>query len=178
MSSNQLPLWVPTIAAALVGFIGVVVGGIIENRREDKREDRRWAREKEIRSEARIDRRRQELAQAIAEFASTVAKLRRADYQRGLERLSQLSEAERRPAREKTYELRGNTESKMHLVSLLSDQDKDRDLVKDARAVVEMCDDLSDKSACKEDLDNRNTIAKDAMLKLIEKAGRRIQNLP
>lgn len=75
-----------------------------------------------------IDRRRQELAQAIAEFASTVAVLRRADYQRGLERLRHLSEAERQPAREKTYQLRADTESKMHLVSLLSDQDKDRDL--------------------------------------------------
>lgn len=51
-------------------------------------------------------------------------------------------------------------------------------LVKDARAVIEMCDDLSDKSVSKEDLDSRNKIPKDAMLKLIEKAGRRIQDLP
>lgn len=66
----------------------------------------------------------------------------------------------------------------MHLVSLLSDQDKDRDLVKDARAVIEMCDHLPDKSVSKEDLDSRNKIPKDAMLKLIEKAGRRIQKPP
>src|ERR1700727_559839 len=102
MSSNLVPVWVPVIVAlvtALIGFAGVLVTQGIANRRADKQwdrersqEDQRWAREKEIRSEARIDRRRQELAQAIAEFASTVASLRRTELKRAKERIAGIPE--------------------------------------------------------------------------------------
>jgi len=181
MSSNQVPLWVPLVVA-LVGFAGVLAAQVLANRRDDmrwerqmERETRQWARESEIRSEARRDRRRQELAQAIAEYASTVAPLRRADYKRGLERISGVAETERQPAKLETYRLRAEAESKMYLVSLLSDQHKDGDLLEDAEAVIELSDEISDKSTSESDLRNRNQIAKEALGKLIEKAGRRIR---
>jgi hypothetical protein len=105
-----------------------------------------------------------------------VAVLRRADYQRGLERIRDLPQSERQPTIDKTYSLRGDAASKLHLVSLLSDQDQDRDLVEDARALIEMCDDLSDQSVSEDDLANRNVRAKDATRTLIEKAGQRMQD--
>jgi hypothetical protein len=183
MSSNQVPLWVP-IVVALVGFVGVLAAQAIANRREDKqwdrerqREDQRWAREKESRNEARSDRRRQELADAIAAYASSVTSLRRAEFNRGKERIGRVPEGDREPARQDTYHLRAEAESKMYLVSLLSDQKKDRDLVNGAKAVITMCHQISEQSVSVADLHERNQTAKEALDKLIEEASRRVRTL-
>jgi hypothetical protein len=175
VSSDHVPLWVP-IVVALVGFAGVLAAQVIANRRERHREDQRWAREKESRAEARSDKRRQELADAIAAYASSVTSLRRAEFNRGKERIGRVPEAEREPARQDTYRLRAEAESKMYLVSLLSDQEKDRDLVKGAKAVIKMCHQISEQSVSVADLHEHNQTAKEALDKLIEEASRRVQS--
>ena len=181
MSSDHVPLWVP-ILVALMGFAGVLAAQVIANRREDKRwkheqeqENQRWAREKESRAEARSDKRRQELADAIAAYASSVTSLRRAEFNRGKERIGHVPESEHDPARQDTYLLRAEAESKMYLVSLLSDQENDRDLVKGAKAVIKMCHQISELSISMPDLHQRNQTAKEALDKLIEEASRRVR---
>jgi hypothetical protein len=181
MPSNQVPLWVP-IVVALVGFAGVLAAQAIANRRADKqwdrerqREDQRWAREKESRNEALSDRRRRVLCDAIAAYASSVTSLRRAEFNRGKERIGRVPETEREPAKQDTFHLRAEAESKMYLVSLLSDQKKDRDLVNGAVAVIEMCHQISARSESEAELHERNRIAKEALDKLIEEASRRVR---
>jgi hypothetical protein len=182
MSSSHVSLWVP-ILVALMGFAGVLAAQVIANRREDKRwkheqeqENQRWAREKENRVEARSDRRRQELADAIADYASSVTSLRRAEFNRGKDRIGRMPETEREPARQDTYRLRAEAESKMYLVSLLSDQEKDRDLVSGAVAVIEMCHQISARSVSEGELYERDRLAKESLDRLIEEASRRLRS--
>ena len=172
MPSNQVPLWVP-IVVALIGLAGVLVAQVIANRREDKqwdrerlREDQRWIREKESKAEARNDRRRRELADAIAAYAASVTSLRRAEFNRGKERISRVSAPEREPAMQDTYRLRAEAESKRYLVNLLSDQDQDRGLVSDAADVIEKCHQISKESVSETDLHRREQLAKEALDKL------------
>jgi hypothetical protein len=193
MSSNQVPLWVP-IVVALVGFAGVLAAQMIASRREDKRkeselqredkrwdrevqrEDQRWAREQESRAEARSDKRRQELADAIAEYASSTTLLRRAEFDRGKKRINQAPEKEHKLAQQETYRLRAETNSKLYKVSLLSDQQTDRDLVNDAKAVIELCRRISAGPSTEAELHERNRTATEALEKLIEYASRRVQS--
>jgi hypothetical protein len=181
MSSNQVPLWVP-IVVALVGFTGVLAAQMIANRRDDKRwdrelhrEDQRWAREQESRAEARSDKRRQELADAIAGYASSASSLRRAEFDRGKKRIHQAPEEERELARQETYRLRAETNSASHLVSLLSDQQRDRDLVNDAKTVIALCHRISTGPRTEAELHERNRAATEALEKLIENASRRVR---
>jgi hypothetical protein len=44
--------------------------------------------------------------------------------------------------------------------------------------VIKLCDEISEKSASESDLQHRNELAKGALRKLIEEAGRRIQGHP
>lgn len=182
MSSSQVPLWVP-IVVALVGLAGVLAAQIIANCREDKRwdrerqrDDQRSEQDKEIRAEARSDRRRQELADAIAAYATSVTSLRRAEFNRGKERISRVPESERDPARRDTYLLRAEATSKLYLISLLSDHKKDRGLVSVAEDVIEKCRQISAESISKEEMHKRNRVAKEALDKLIEDASRRVQS--
>ena len=64
----------------------------------------------------------------------------------------------------------------MYLVSLLSDQEKDRDLVNDAQAVTKKCRQISAGSISKAEMHDRNRVAKEALDKLIEEASRRVRS--
>jgi hypothetical protein len=182
MSSNQVPLWIP-IVVALVGLVGVLAAQVIASRREDKRwdrevhrEDQRWAREQESRAEARSDKRRQELADAIAAFASSATSLRRAEFDRGKKRINQAPEMERELSRQETCRLRAEAESKAHLVILLSDQQRDRDLVAYANLVIHLCQQISAGTDTESDLRERDVRATKALEELIENASRRVQS--
>jgi hypothetical protein len=186
MSTSQVPVWVPLVVAfvgALVTFAGVVVTAILTSRRDEKRwnqemdrEKERWAREQEVRAEARNDRRRQELAEAIAVYASSVTALRRAEFDRGKKRLSQAPEKDRELARQETYRLRAEAESKAHLVSLLSDQQNDRRLVTLAELVIELCHRISAGTGSESELHERKALAKAALQELIVEASQRVQS--
>jgi hypothetical protein len=192
MPSSQVPLWVP-IVVALVGFAGVLTAQVIANRRADKqwdrereqedqrwererkREDQRWAREKERRAQARGDKKRHELADAIAQYASSVTSLRRAEFDRAMERIGGAPDIERRATKQDTQRLRGEAESKMYLVSLFSDPQEDQDLVRDADSVINRCHDITKESADVQGVLERNRLAKEALSGFIEKARRCVQ---
>lgn len=174
MSSN----WVPTlgtVVVALLGFAGVLIAQVVSNRRADKQwereryhEDQQWERESE-------SRRRREFAEAIVDYASAVTSLRRAEFNRGRQRIDQLPEATHQLAKQETYQLRAEAESRRFMVVLLADQKNDQDLITQAREVIEKCHQISAVSASMADLQRHDLAAKEALDKLIEQASRRVQ---
>ncbi|WP_374023215.1 hypothetical protein [Mycobacterium sp. HNNTM2301] len=173
MSSN----WVPTLGTvivALLGFAGVLIAQVIANRRADKewereryREEQRWERETQ-------SRRRREFAEAIADYASAVTSLRRAEFNRGRQRIDQLPETKHELAKQETYQLRVEAESKRFMVVLLADRENDQDLLTAARDVIEKCHQISAVSESMADLQSHDLAAKEALDELIEEASRRV----
>lgn len=95
---------------------------------------------------------------------------------RGKKRINQAPETQRELARQETYRLRAEAESKAHLVSLLSDQQRDRDLVRYANLVIHLCQQISAGTDTESDLRERDFRATKALEELIENASRRVQS--
>jgi hypothetical protein len=163
MSSGGVPLWVPLVVA-LVGLVGVLTAQALANRRDD----RRWIRE-------RSEWRRRELASAVAAFASSASELIRAEVNRSLERIDDVPDPEREPGKQKTYQLRAETQSQMYLVMLLANQQKDQGLEQELADVIEKCHQITMKSGDdKAELHDYEQVAREALDKLVRDASRRV----
>jgi len=163
MPSNQVPLWVPLVVA-LVGLAGALVAQALANRRDD----RRWIRE-------RSEERRRELASAVAAFASSASELIRAEVNRSLERIDGVPDPERHPGKQKTYQLRAETQSQRYLVILLANQQKDQGLDQGLDDVIEKCHQITKRSGDdKAEVHDYERVAREALDNLVRDASRRV----
>jgi hypothetical protein len=130
---------------------------------------------KQSSSQAKLARLRRELAEAITAFASSATVLRRAEYDRAKKRIK-TPLADREEESQETYRLRADAWSAYYLYILFADPQADRDLLQEAKYIIELLRQIVAAPNTAEELQERDRDATEALEKFMKAANRRLRH--
>ncbi|MBW0018864.1 MAG: hypothetical protein JO236_15140 [Mycobacterium sp.] len=123
--------------------------------------------------ENRREKRRQEFAEAVADFASKAALLRRAEFNRGKKRIN--NEA-REEARDEVQRLRADTRAAYYVMRLYADPVTDQDFCRQAKDVMTLSRRISACPDTEDDMRDLERAAEAAVEQLIDAASTRLRS--
>jgi hypothetical protein len=109
---------------------------------------------------------------AVAAFATAVQVLQSAEFRRGSMRMKDATDAERDPARQEVYRLRGEAWSAYYVLRLAADDDRFDPVLEKAKELIELARRVSAETDSAEDLASRSAAVSAALDAMVDDARR------
>jgi hypothetical protein len=109
---------------------------------------------------------------AVAAFATAVQVLQSAEFQRGSMRIKGATDAEREPARQDVFRLRGEAWSAYYVLRLAADEDRFNPVLEKAKQLIELARQISAETGTPDDLSSRSAAVSAALDAMVDDARR------